>query len=110
MRVTVLAVEHCPNAVPAMQRATAALAGHAAQVELIEVHDEEQAARLGMNGSPTILVDGADPFATHGTAPSLSCRLYREPDGAVAGVPSLAALNRVLEGPTYRPRLGDAGE
>jgi hypothetical protein len=97
MRITVLTVPECPNAALAMDRVTAALAGRAAQVELIEVNDQAQAVRLGMNGSPTILVDGADPFATEGTAPSLSCRLYRAPDGAVSGAPSQAALSRALE-------------
>ena len=29
-----------------------------------------------MTGSPTLLVDGADPFARPGQPPSISCRLY----------------------------------
>ena len=35
----------------------------------------EEAARYGMQGSPTILIDGRDPFAEPGAAASLSCRL-----------------------------------
>lgn len=46
-----------------------------------------------MRGSPTLLVNGADPFAAHGQAPSLSCRLY--PDGK-DGVPSEDQLRLAL--------------
>ena len=97
MRITVLTVPGCPNAPLAMERVTAALAGRPAQVELVEVGEQAEAVRLGMHGSPTILVDGVDPFATPGTAPSVSCRLYREPGGAASGAPSQAALSRAFD-------------
>ncbi len=58
--------------------------------------DEEQAARFGMRGSPTLLVDGADPFAAPGTPPSVSCRIYRGPEGRAEGAPSVAELRRAL--------------
>ena len=96
MRITVLTVPGCPNAPLAMRRVTAALAGRAARVELVEVHDQAQAAEAGMNGSPTILLDGVDPFAPVGVAPSVSCRLYRDADGEVAGAPSVAALREAV--------------
>lgn len=67
-------------------------------MELLEVSDEAEAARLGMYGSLTILVDGADPFAPPGAAPSLSCRLYRNADGTVSGVPDDIALRQALSG------------
>lgn len=105
MRITVLTVPACPNAPLAMERVTAALAGRAAEVELIEVDDQAQAAHLGMNGSPTILVDGVDPFATEGTMPSLSCRLYRESGGQVSGAPSQAALSSAFEHSLTRPEV-----
>ncbi|QYX76159.1 organomercurial lyase [Streptomyces akebiae] len=96
MRITVLTVAGCPNAEPAAERVRAALAGRAAEVELVEVHDQAQAAEYGMSGSPTILLDGVDPFTAAGTAPSISCRLYRDADGTVSGVPSQAALRQAL--------------
>ena len=37
----------------------------------------EEAQELGFVGSPTVLVDGTDPFATTDSAAGLSCRLYR---------------------------------
>ena len=57
----------------------------------LAVIDEQDAARTRMCGSPTLLVDGEDPFAVADAPASLSCRLY--PDG---GVPSVRALRRVL--------------
>jgi hypothetical protein len=102
MRITVLTVPDCPNAPLARQRIAQALDGRAADVELVEVADETQAARLGMTGSPTVLIDGTDPFAAPGTAASVSCRLYRSPDGRTEGAPSVADLQRALD-------IGEAG-
>ncbi|MFF0446266.1 alkylmercury lyase family protein [Streptomyces sp. NPDC004609] len=62
----------------------------------IEVTDPAEAARLGMTGSPTVLIDGTDPFTTPGTPASVSCRLYRGPDGTVDGAPSVPELRRAL--------------
>ncbi|MFE6903530.1 alkylmercury lyase [Streptomyces sp. NPDC057717] len=101
MRITVLTVPECPNAPLAMERVTAALAGRAAEVELMEIHDLTQAVELGMNGSPTILLDGVDPFAPAAAAASVSCRLYRDADGTLAGAPSTTALREALSG-TYQ--------
>ncbi|MFD9815818.1 organomercurial lyase [Streptomyces sp. NPDC059080] len=97
MRITVLTVPGCPNAPLAMERVTAALAGRTAEVERVEVHDQAQATAHGMNGSPTILLDGRDPFAPAGAVPSVSCRLYRDRDGTAAGAPSVAALRAALD-------------
>ncbi|MBK3623271.1 alkylmercury lyase [Streptomyces sp. MBT49] len=96
MRITLLTVPDCPNAPLARERIDQALDGRAAEVDVVEVSDETQAAGLGMAGSPTVLIDGADPFAIPGTAASVSCRLYRGPDGRTEGAPSVAALRRAL--------------
>ncbi|WP_406690325.1 thioredoxin family protein [Saccharopolyspora sp. ID03-671] len=96
MRITVLTVADCPNARPALERIAAALDDQDTQVELVEVTDEAEAARRGMYGSPTILIDGTDPFASPGALPSLSCRLYRGADGTASGIPGEADLRRAL--------------
>jgi hypothetical protein len=49
-----------------------------------------------MPGSPTLLVDGVDPFAAAHQAPSLSCRLYTDETGGICGAPSLAQLRTAL--------------
>jgi len=41
-----------------------------------------------MTGSPTLLADGADPFARPGQLPSLSCRLYPDEQGRPGQAPS----------------------
>jgi Alkylmercury lyase. len=97
MRITVLTVPDCPNGPVVRQRITAALDGRSASVDLVEVTDQGQAARWGMTGSPTVLLDGVDPFAVPGAAPSVSCRLYRGVDGRVEGSPGVEDLRRALD-------------
>ncbi|WP_174447624.1 hypothetical protein [Streptomyces prunicolor] len=97
MRIKLLTVPDCPNAPVALGRIDEALDGRAAEVELIEVADEVRAARLGMTGSPTVLIDSIDPFAVAGAVASVSCRLYRGPDGRTEGAPSVADLRRALD-------------
>ena len=54
-----------------------------------------EAERLGFRGSPTILLDGRDPFAATGDPVGLSCRVYRNEEG-LEGAPSLARLRAAL--------------
>ncbi|AVH61119.1 alkylmercury lyase [Streptomyces dengpaensis] len=97
MRITVLAVPDCPNAPVVRERLRAVLGGRDVPVNAVEVSGEAEAARWGMAGSPTVLLDGADPFAPVGDArPSVSCRLYRHADGTTDGAPSVAELRRAL--------------
>ncbi|WP_345123141.1 alkylmercury lyase family protein [Streptomyces chiangmaiensis] len=99
MRITVLTVPDCPNAPVVEERLSWALDGRAAEVERVEVSNPAQARRLGMTGSPTVLINGMDPFAVPGAPASLSCRLYRGPDGRIEGAPSIADLRRALGDP-----------
>src|SRR6266700_6941906 len=98
MELTVLTVPGCPNAAAFEQRLAAALADHPdAVVRRRQVTDEQEAAETGMAGSPTLLINGTDPFAVPGQVPGLSCRLYRDDAGRIAGAPSVAELRRALE-------------
>lgn len=67
-----------------------------ADVRRRQVADERQAAEAGMHGSPTLLIDGVDPFGAPDQAPSLSCRLYRDEAGRPGGAPSVQALRQAL--------------
>src|SRR5215472_5255870 len=98
MDVTVLEVADCPNAPLLAERLTGLIAGRAG-VTLTRhvVTGEADAALLGMRGSPTLLVNGTDPFPVPGATPALACRLYRAADGRVERVPSVSALREVLE-------------
>jgi hypothetical protein len=57
-----------------------------------EIADDQEAAKAGMHGSPTLLIDGVDPFAGPDEAPSLSCRLYRDAAGRISRAPSAETL------------------
>ena len=98
MRLQVLHVPGCPGAAELTARVGRLLADRAshATVEQQVVWDLEQAAALRMSGSPTLLIDGTDPFAPAGQPPSLSCRLYRDENGSLSGSPSLAQLREAL--------------
>jgi len=95
MRIDLLHVADCPNLVVARERIALALerTGAAATVHEHEVATADEADRSAMSGSPTILVDGVDPFG--GAGPSLACRLYRSGDG-VEGAPPLDSLIEVF--------------
>ncbi|MDH2393943.1 hypothetical protein QCN29_35370 [Streptomyces sp. HNM0663] len=88
----------CPNAPLVRERITQALEGRTTPVEWIEVNDADAAARQRMTGSPTVLLDGIDPFAHDRAEPGLSCRLYRHADGTTDGAPAVADLRRALTG------------
>ena len=104
MELTLLTVPACPNAALFEERLADALAGHPdAVVRRREIANERAAAEAGMHGSPTLLIDGVDPFATPGQPPSLSCRLYRDATGRAEGAPPVDALQRVLEQATSQP-------
>jgi len=61
-----------------------------------KVETQEEAERARFRGSPTILFDGHDPFATTDDAPSgLSCRIFQTEDGP-QGAPSLTQLELVV--------------
>ena len=109
MQLTVLAVPGCPNAPVLGDRLAAVLDGRAGVLVSHQViSDEGEAVRWGLHGSPTLLIDGADPFAEPGQPPSMSCRLYRDDGGQLSGAPSLGQLRQAIEqAPAAAPGLGD---
>lgn len=98
MELTVLVVPDCPNASVLDERLAEVLADRWwVSVMRRVIDDDEQAARWGMRGSPTLLIDGVDPFADPGVPASVSCRMYRDEGGRLEGAPSVAALRRALD-------------
>ena len=100
VHLTVLAVPGCPNA-GLLEERIAGVLGSRRDVTVSRhvIADEQEAARRGMHGSPTILVDGTDPFAGPGQAASVSCRLYRDSDGRADGAPSVSQLRQAIGEP-----------
>ncbi|QYN19170.1 hypothetical protein [Amycolatopsis sp. DSM 110486] len=89
MLLEILHVPDCPNVALLEQCLTEVLAGHAVPTEwpYRVVEDVEMARAVGMTGSPTVLIDGVDPFAEPGLEPSVSCRVVprrRRPDAGCA--------------------------
>jgi hypothetical protein len=99
MDLTVLAVAGCPHATLMEERLAAALAG-GPPVAVIRrvITDPEEAARAGLHGSPTVLVNGSDPFAAPGQPASMSCRLYDNGPGRLEGAPSVGRLRQAIGG------------
>lgn len=100
MDLDLLYVADCPNVDLARQHIVLASdrAGITVEVRERQVADEAEPAELGMRGSPTILVLGADASrCVNADAGSVSCRLYRV-DAGVEGAPTVddlvAALTR----------------
>jgi hypothetical protein len=97
MHITVLTVPGCPSAPVVMHRITQALGERSADIDRIEIAGQDEAERWGMTGSPTVLINGADPFTVAGTPASVSCRIYRGPDGTTDVAPSVADLRWALD-------------
>ena len=96
MDVTLMYFEGCPNwkQTDADLRVLAAeTPGLTITRQLVET--PEEADRVGFRGSPSVLVDGVDPFAALDAPVGLSCRVYDTPDGP-AGSPTLAQLRAAL--------------
>jgi hypothetical protein len=77
MEVNVLCVDACPHASRATDRIATALDRVGIDAQVLEqlVERKEQADPIAFSGSPTLLVDGRDPFPTAPSGMS-SCRLY----------------------------------
>lgn len=61
------------------------------------VTTDVEAEAAGFRGSPSVLVNGVDPFADPDAPIGLSCRVYRTPHG-LAGSPTLEQLRAVMPG------------
>ena len=97
MKLEILQVPDCPGADLLAARLAELLAGRPGFLLTRRVvTSQADAERLGMTGSPTLLADGADPFARPGQAPSVSCRLYPGENGRQRPAPSSGQLRAAL--------------
>lgn len=84
----------CPHWVEAdrlLREALAQMGSSEVRVEHQKVESLDQAVAVGFTGSPTILIDGQDPFSVDGAKAGMACRLYRTPEGQ-RGSPTLKQL------------------
>ena len=98
MEVSLLYFDGCPHWAVAARRLDIALAkvGRVGvTVTHVLVETPEDAERLRFTGSPTIVVDGEDPFATGSEQTALACRVFNTPEG-LAGSPTVEQLVDLL--------------
>ena len=97
-KVTIQYFRGCPNQALAERRvgeAMGRLGGARPVLELQEIPDAAEAERVGFRGSPTVLIDGVDPFTDPAAPAGFACRVYRTPAGA-EGAPSVDELAEAL--------------
>lgn len=96
--IELLYFEGCPHSAIAEERLRTALhrLGRAdTPIVKVAVDDPDHAERLGFTGSPTVRVDGQDPFATGTEAVAFACRVYVTPHGQ-SGSPTVQQFMEVL--------------
>lgn len=94
MDAEILVVPNCPNERPAIELLSEVLdaTGHrAVQIRVTVIRTQDEAARAGFPGSPTFLINGADPFPAPHCDTALACRVYPTGDG-LRGLPSRSDL------------------
>lgn len=97
MPIQLLYFDGCPNWQITDERLREALGriGRDDRVEYRRVQTPEEADAMGFHGSPTLLVNGSDPFPATGNV-GLACRVYPTPDGP-AGAPTVDQLVEVVK-------------
>lgn len=106
MHVELLVVPDCPNAAPATALLRAALDDvglHDVEIRTIVIDSQQAAERRGFVGSPTIRIDGDDPFAVAGQTSALACRVYPSAGGP-SGLPDLRQLRQALKRAAHAAR------
>jgi hypothetical protein len=83
MEVSLLYFDGCPNHVEALSLLETLLdeAGWTGEIGLVNVDSPERADELGFRGSPTVWLDGVDPFLDPEAPVGLSCRIYATESG-----------------------------
>ncbi len=95
-RLQLLYFPECPHWRVADERLREVASRVGLTIEYQLVTTSEEADRVSFRGSPTILIDGVDPFAVGDEPIGLSCRIYRTPDG-YAGSPTAAQIAAALD-------------
>jgi hypothetical protein len=97
MKIQLLYFDDCPscqNALALLQEALGAV-GRSDPIEMIEITDEADVQRWKFIGSPTIRIDGIDPFDQGTSNYGMECRVYPTPDG-LKGWPTKEMLVEAL--------------
>ena len=99
MDVELLVVDECPNEGPTaalLRRALDDVGLHRVPIRTRVVSSPQDAERLRFVGSPTVRIDGEDPFDTDDRRIGLSCRTYLT-NSVRSGTPDLATIRQTLK-------------
>ena len=91
VHVTLQYFDGCPN----WKDTDRQLARLGVAVDHQRIETPEEAVEYGFRGSPTVLINGVDPFFDPTADVGLACRVYRGPDG-ISGTPPFAQIKRML--------------
>ena len=72
-----------------------------AEVDYQLIDTIDAAEQHQFHGSPTVLIDGIDPFANDDTPVGLACRVYQTEQGP-AGSPTIHQLEQAITGTQVR--------
>jgi len=98
MKIELLYIEDCPSWERGLQNLKFALQLEAikADIDLVKIGDDAEAARFRFLGSPSFRVDGRELWPEERQTYALSCRIYLSPQGA-KGWPSVEMLREKLQ-------------
>lgn len=98
MKIELLHIDDCPSWRNGLRNLQTALReeGLAESIQLIRVIDDADANRRKFLGSPSYRVDDTELWPEERESYSLSCRIYRTPQG-MKGFPTVAMLREALQ-------------
>ena len=105
VEVELLVIPDCPNTARALDLVESALADQGLSVPVVVtvISTAEDARDRQFAGSPTILINGTDPFAQSGAGTGIACRVYPTARG-LDGVPDAGQLAAALAARLRRTR------
>ncbi len=97
MKIDLLYFDGCPNWQGGLENLKKALAleGMEAEISLVRVADNAEAARLKFLGSPSFRVEGKELWPEEHKVYNLNCRVYLTPAG-MQGSPTVEMLREKL--------------
>ena len=97
MDLRLLYFDGCPNWQDTDERLREAVQRIAVQAQVVRVRitSPEEAERLSFRGSPTVLINGTDPFADPDAPVGFACRVFQTPEG-LRGAPTVEQLVEAL--------------
>jgi hypothetical protein len=97
MQIDLLYFDGCPSWQNGLENLKAALSaeGIDAEIRLVQVEGNAEAARLRFLGSPSFHVNGTDLWPEERATYALSCRVYSTPQG-MQGTPNVEMLRQKL--------------